>query len=502
MSLPNANADSATTRTVDLADIKRQSVRGGTVTMLSQGLGVVIQLASTVVLARLLSPDDYGIIAMVVAATSFAGLFRDLGLSAASVQKGTLDHAQMSNLFWLNTGMGTILTLLLACSSPLVGWFYAKPEIVPLTLLLSTTFLIGSLGTQHGALLQRELRFGSRALASIVGSLVTLGVSIVLAIRGGGYWALAWGNIAGAITTTLFLFGLSSFRPSLWKRGAGVRSMLKFGANITAFDFVNYFHRNLDNLLIGRFWGPDALGLYSRAYALLMFPIANLRGPINGVAFPAMSRLQKEPDAFRAYYRRITCMLAMVSMPLAAYLFVASKPIVELTLGAEWAGVSPLFAILAITGFIQPVAGLRGMVLMSTGQGKRYLHWGIFNAVCTSIGFLCGVHWGASGIAVSYAIVNYAILYPSLRLAFKDTPVAVRDFFGPILLPAAGSMIAAAVSHLASPALGPVSPLYLALLLFTVFATTYLAFICALPAGRREIRQFAGMFSQFRSRAA
>lgn len=480
---------------VDIADLRQKSVRGGMVTMASQAISIAIQLASTVILARLLSPDDYGIIAMVMAITAFAGIFRDLGLSSAAVQKKDLTRAQQSNLFWLNVAMGTVLTAIVAAASPLVAWFYGQPELTLVTIALSFTFVIGSLGTQHGARLVREMQFGRRAVATIAGSIAGLTTSVTLALQGFAYWALVWGLLSAAITTTVLLFILSPFRPALFSRNAGIREMLGFGANVTVFELVNYFHRNLDNVLIGKFWGAEALGLYSRAYQLLMFPITAIRGPINAVAFPAMSRLQNQPDAYRAYYRRVTQLLAFVSMPITAFLFVASAPIIEFLLGREWLGVSPLFSLLALTAFIQPVAGLRGMVLLSSGQSRRYVQWGIFNAVCVSIGFLVGVRWGGVGVAVAYAIVNYAILYPSLLLAFKNTSLRSSDFFVPILGPAVSSMVAVVMTWGLARA-DWLDQLCLALKIVSlggIFFAVYLVFTLLLPGGLSDLKRYTAL---------
>jgi PST family polysaccharide transporter len=479
----------------DLQDLKRKSVRGGTVTMVSQAISIAIQLTSTVILARLLSPDDYGVIAMVMAITAFAGVFRDLGLSSAAVQKKDLTRAQQSNLFWLNVAMGAVLTTIVAAASPLVAWFYGRPELTLVTVALSFTFLIGSLGTQHGARLVREMHFGRIAVATIAGSIAGLIMSVTFALQSFAYWALVWGVLSGAVTTTVLLFILSPFRPALFSRNAGIREMVGFGVNVTTFDLVNYFHRNLDNVLIGKFWGADALGLYSRAYQLLMLPITAIRGPINAVAFPAMSRLQNQPNAYRAYYRRVTQLLAFVSMPVTAFLFVASAPIIELLLGREWLGVSPLFSLLALTAFIQPVAGLRGMVLLSSGQSRRYVQWGVFNAVCVSVGFLVGVRWGGVGIAIAYAIVNYAILYPSLLLAFKNTSLRSSDFFVPISGPAVSSIVAVVITWGLARA-DWLDQLFLALRIVSIggiFFAAYLICSMLLPGGWSELKRSAAL---------
>jgi PST family polysaccharide transporter len=475
-----------------MADLKRKSVRAGMVTMVSQGVSIVINLASTIILARLLTPDDYGTIAMVLAITSFAGLFRDLGLSSAAIQKKDLTDAQQSNLFWLNVAMGAALTVLVAAAAPLVAWFYGKAELASITLALSLTFLIGSLGAQHSARLIRDMQFGRKAVATIAGSIITLGVAVACALSGLAYWSLVWGTLAGATVTTILFFLFSPFWPGWYKKGAGIRTMLGFGANVTGFNLVNYFHRNLDNILIGRFWGAEALGIYSKAYQLLMFPISAIREPITAVAYPTMSKLKDNPDAFCAYYRKTTSVLAITSMPLTAFLFVASSPIIEIALGRQWLGVVPIFSILAIAAFIQPTASLRGMVLLSSGQSRRYLHWGIFNAICVSVGFLCGIPWGAEGVALGYVIVNYAILYPSVILAFKNTALESRDFFGPMLIPAATSVTAALTSLWISNYLNLSSksaPIQL-LNLCAVFGSAFVLSTSLIPGGSKSIKNF------------
>lgn len=467
--------------------------------MLSQGLGIAIHLTSTVVLARTLSPRDYGVVAMVLSVTGIAALFRDLGLSSAAIQKSKLTDAQQSNLFWLNVMMGAILTLTVAASAPLVAGFYRNPALIPVTVALSLNFLIGSFGTQHAVRLVREMQFVRKSTASLAGALVGLVVSITLAVNEYSYWALVWGNLAGSLCTTIGLFLLSPFWPGLPSRGTGIRDMLKFGANVTGFEFVNYFHRNLDNILIGRVWGPAQLGLYSRAYNLLMFPITNIRGPINTVAYPALSKLQNDPAGFRTYYRKVTSIVAFLSMPLCAFLFVASAPVIEIALGKQWLEIVPIFAVLAITGFIQPVASLRGLVMLSMRRSKAYLTWGIFNAVAVSLGFLCGIHWGPTGVAVSYAIVSYLILYPSLVLAFKDTPLQKRDFLLPILRPMAASVFAVIVTSLTTGKM-PLESAFLRLAVSgVIFGLSYVLGYCATEKGRKELSWYIRLRHQLKN---
>jgi len=474
----------------DISDLKKKSARGGMMTMLAQAVTIAVQLISTVVLARFLSPEDYGVMAMVMAVTAFAGLFREMGLSSAAIQKKDLTRGQQSNLFWLNVAMGSLLTLMVALGSPLVAWFYKKPELTIVTLALSANFIIGSLATQHGAMLVRNMQFGRQSIATVSGAVVSLIVAVVLALQGKGYWSLVWGTLAGGMITTLSTLWLSPFRPGRPSRGQGIREMLGFGANVTAFNFVNYFARNLDNLLIGRVWGASALGNYSRAYQLLMFPITAIRGPITSVAFPAMSRLQDEPQAYRAYYRRIIMVLANLTMPISAFLFVASAPVILLVLGEKWEGVIPIFSMLAITAFIQTPYSLTGMIQLSLGRGGKYFRMGVVGAVLSSLGFCIGVLWGPKGVAMAYAITTYLGLIPILLWAFHGTTIKLRDFFGSIFSPCVASILSGVVASIVLANVLELSLFLQVVVTGFAFCLVYMLVLLMLPRGRDDLRWF------------
>lgn len=479
---------------VDFKAIKRKSVKGGMVTLLTQGCNILLQLISTVVLARLLSPKDYGVIAMVTAVTSFANLFRDLGLSSAAIQKKNLTRDQQSNLFWINVAMGTILMLFVGAASPLIAWFYKKPELIAVSVALSSTFLIRSIGTQHGAMLVRNMQFGRQAVATITGTVVGMVVSIVFALRGLSYWALVWGTIIGAGTTTFLLFLLSPFWPGFISKGTGLREMVKFGANVTAFGFVNYFSRNLDNLLIGKFSGPAALGIYSKAYSLLMLPISSIRSPINAVAFPALCKLQHDPQSFREYYRESVNFIAWLSMPLTAFMWLASPELIDVLLGREWALVSPLFSWLAIAAFIQPASGFVGSVLMSLGQGRRYLGTAIINSSVIAVGFLIGIQWGAMGVAISYAVSNYILIYPWYTYALREAPVNLGDFLRACSVPAFVSIGTAAICWIIRTQVSIGSSITGLVIIGILFSVVLLGLTCAFTRPREEAaKMFAGL---------
>jgi PST family polysaccharide transporter len=490
--------DPAAETSYSLPEIKRSSARGGAVTMLAQGAGVVIQLTSTVVLARLLRPAEYGVIAMVAAVTAFAGLFRDLGLSASTIQRKEINDKQVSTLYWVNVAVGALLTLATAGAAPLVAWFYDRPELAPVTVALSFGFLIGSFGTQPGALLNRNMRFGRLAVANLAGAFLSVLLSIGLAVGGMSYWSLVIGSLGGAVLTSLLLNFLSGWWPGLPLRGTGLRAVLRYGANITAFDFANYFHRNLDNVLIGRFWGADVLGLYTRAYQLLMFPIQNLRNPIMAVAFPAMSRLQDQPEHFRVYYRQVTALVAFLSMPLTAFLMVSSHLVIRVLLGPQWLGAVPIFSVLAIVAFIQPSYSLIGVVMLSSGNSRQYLRVGLFNTALYTLGFVIGVRFGAVGLAIGYAIATYLVIVPSLSMSFAGTSVRPSDFWRAVALPGSASLLAGAVLFFTSPMWKQVPPTLGLAMAAALFAVIYLAAFLVLPGGKSLFKTHTGVLRYLR----
>ncbi|HWW75239.1 MAG TPA: lipopolysaccharide biosynthesis protein, partial [Pyrinomonadaceae bacterium] len=250
-------------------DLGARTARGGLLTVTAQGFKFAATMAATVVLARLLTPGDYGLVGMVAVVTGFIALFKDLGLSAATIQREEISQEQVSTLFWVNVGVSAAIGLLTAALAPVVAWFYGEPRLAPVTLAYSIGFLFGGLTVQHEALLKRQMRFAVLVTAEVAALLASIVTTVALAWRGFGYWSLVAGHLALSFVYMLAVWGVCGWRPGRPRRGAGVRSLLGFGGNLTGAAVVNYFARNLDNMLIGRFWGGWQLGLYAKAYQLL-----------------------------------------------------------------------------------------------------------------------------------------------------------------------------------------------------------------------------------------
>jgi O-antigen/teichoic acid export membrane protein len=432
-------------------DLARKSVRGGMITMSSQGIQLVLQIASTVVLARLLTPADYGLVGMVTVVMNFASIFKDAGLSIATVQKEEITNEQISTLFWLNIIISASLGLcLILAGAPLVAWFYGNPELSAITAALSFAFIFSGLTIQHQALQVRHMRFAMLAGIQIASQVISLIVTIIMAYLGMRYWALVCGTLVNALISSLLTFIFCPWVPGWMQRGTDIREMLKFGGHLTGFNFINYFSRNADNILIGRFISADALGLYSRAYSLFMMPINQIRGPMSQVAMPVLSSLRNEPDRYVKYYERLLDIMATLAMPLTIYCAIEAEFLIRLLLGPQWLGAVPVFRILAIVGLVQTISGTRGLVMISNGYSGRNLVFGIVNGSLTVVSFIAGLPFGIEGVALAYTIMNYAVLIPSLFYCFNGTPVRVSLFLKALVLPFFLSILAAVLAIFAS----------------------------------------------------
>jgi len=414
-----------------------RTARGATVTFVSQALKFLIGFSGTVVLARLLTPEDYGLIGMVAVFTGFIAVFKDLGLSAATIQRVEVTHGQVTNLFWVNLTLGAASALISVIAAPALASFYGDSRLVAITEVSATGFLLGGLSVQHEALLRRQMRFSGLAVLEVLSMLGAVTVSVTLAYRGARYWSLVFSQLALATITACGVWMLSGWRPGLPARGSGVRSMLVFGGNLTAFSVINYWARNLDNLLIGRVWGAHQLGLYSRAYQLLLLPIDQVISPITAVAVPALSRLTDSRERYRQAYLRILEKIALLTMPLMAFLIMTSDWVVELVLGPKWLSVSPIFAVLGMSGILQPVASTAGWLFITQGRTRDMFRWGLIGGMLTIISICVGLPWGALGVAASYSLTNLLLLIPLLWWFVARTgPVLMQDFYRTLRLPA------------------------------------------------------------------
>lgn len=414
-------------------DLRRRSVRGGTMTMLAQIARAVLHMVSTICLARLLRPADFGLVAMVTAITRFVMMFKDLGLSMATVQRDEVNHAQVSTLFWVNMALSTTLCFITVCIAPLIAWFYGESRLLWITLALAITFIFGGLAVQHEALLKRQMRFRALGILEVVATAISIAVGIGGALLGWGYWSLVAMYIALPVATAIGAWLACPWRPGRPVRGSGVRAMLAFGGYLTGFNVVNYFSRNLDNVLIGWRWGPTSLGLYSKAYGLLLLPIQQVTPPISAVTMPALSRLQNEPERYRNFYLRALSLLTFVTTPLAIFLLVCAEEVIAVFLGPDWREAAPIFRLLGISAVFQPMMNSSGWLYMSGGRSGAFFLWGLAASVIVVLSFIVGLPHGPTGVALCYSLAAVLLAVPCMHFAIRGTRITLLDVFKVIL---------------------------------------------------------------------
>lgn len=475
---------------IEKGDLKKKSLKGGAATLTSQGIMFFLRLGSTMILARILTPDDYGMMAMVVAITGLASILGNLGLSTATVQKKDITHAQVSTLFWINVALGLTVTLVMAGLSPVVAWFYKTPEVQAMMLVMSSNFFINSLAVQHQALLNRQMRFAAIAKIQILSNVIGLGSAIAAGVYGWGYWALVLNTLCTSAVSVAFTWLAIRWIPSLPKRNVGAKSMVKFGTDIVGFNIVNYFARRLDNILIGRFDTSNMLGQYSKAYQLLMMPILNLRDPLTRVAMPTLSKLQNDSEQYRNYYLKFLSILAFFSIPLVVFMYSTSDQLILFFLGEQWKYASDLFKILAIVALFQPISSTRGLVLLSLGLSRKYFYIGLLSSLVTCTSFLVGITWGAKGVAIAYAVGTYLSLIPLTYLTLKGTPIALIDFFRSILKPLFSSIFVFMSVFIFSKFIVDVGSFVYLFLTFVFSALIYFLAYMLMPNGKNDLKEY------------
>lgn len=399
---------SATNRLLDTGDVQKNigklNVHGGIVTFIGQILTVAIQMGSTACLARILSPGDYGLVGMVMILVGLMRIFKDLGFSALTIQKSEITLQQVSNLFWVNTLFGAAVGLIFWCAAPLVAWFYGASELEAVTRWLALGFLLSGLMVQHDAILRRKMRLATTTAIEVSSFLLACGVAITCALAGMKFWSLVILQLSQQFFNMTGVWVASCWLPGLPRRGHGNRAMMRFGRDVTIYNLLNYFSRNFDNLLIGKFFGPDVLGLYLKAYSLLLMPITQINSPLAKVAVPTLSRLRAEPDRHRFYYLKYLQWITMVCCPIIAICFVMAEEIILVMLGPNWSGAVPLFQVFAFAAIAQPVANTMGWLYTDPAHSRALAKWAILSSSCTCLSFVLGIPWGPMGVALGYAV--------------------------------------------------------------------------------------------------
>ena len=456
--------------------LKEKTIRGGAARVVAQAAGLALRIGGVVVLARLLSPKDFGLVSMVTAFTGVLTWFRDFGLSAVVVQRPNITTNQHSTLFWINVLLGALLTLITLAAAPAISAFYHEPRLLWVAAVLGTTFLFNAAGIQHSALLQREMRFGDLSAISVLSLLLGTAIAIVGAAIGYGYWALVAAAVATPIAASAGYWLVTGWIPGIPRWGALPRSMFHFGSTLTVNNVVAYIALNSDKLMIGHYFGANAIGIYTRAFQVLSIPTDNLNSAVGEVAFSALSRLQNDRARLKSYFLKGFSLVLGLTLPVTVVCALFADDVVLVVLGPKWHAATQIVRLLAPTTAVLAIINPLTWLICSLGLVRRSLRITLVHSPILILGCLLGLHWGMTGVAFAYSAVMVLWVIPHTAWCVHGTGISFGDIGMAAIRPLVWCAIAGAAGYAVRRACGDFDSPLLRLVLETgVLAVTFYA---------------------------
>lgn len=466
----------------------RRAVRGAAVTMAGQAAKIGLQVLSVVVLARLLSPQDYGLIAMVMAIIGVADIFRDFGLSSAAIQAPTLSRDEQTNLFWVNTALGTVLSILALVTAPLIAALYRQPDLTVITMGLAANFLFNGMSTQYRADLNRRMQFRRLVLADVTSPAVGLAVAIGLAIAGAGYWALVAQQLVQASVMLVIVVIGAGWLPGWYRRGVSVKRFLDFGLRLAGSQIVGYIGNNTDTVVLGLTVNPTQLGLYNRSYQLVTTPLGQIRGPLNTVAIPVLSRIQDQEQRFQSFVARGQMAMGYTLVVGLALVAGAAGPVVAVLLGPQWVGATEVLRLLAIGSAFQTLAYVGYWVYVAKGLVDHLFNYTLFATGLRVVCVIGGSAFGITGVAAAMALVPLLSWPLSFWWLSRRASVPVRELWSGGLRVVAFAAVVGGVAAAIVLLTGGLHDWARLLLAILGAAAAYAALGWGVPVFRRDLR--------------
>jgi O-antigen/teichoic acid export membrane protein len=463
--------------------------------------------ALSIVLARILGPESYGLIGMVNVLAGFASLFSEVGFGAAIVQRKDLEDRHLNSAFWANVILGFIITGILVALAPWIARWYHQPVLAPLTAAMACKFFVDSLNVVQTALLNRKINFRSQAIIQIVSVVIAGCVALVMAYFEMGPWSLVAQALGVSSFTLLLSWYLGKWTPRLHFEAKACRELLGFSSYVLGFNVVNYWARTLDQLLVGRFVGAGALGVYARAYSLMLMPLTQVSQVLGRVMFPALSTIQFDKPRVKSNYLKAISIISLVTFPMMAGLFAVSDDFVLVLLGKKWLEMIPLLRVFCLIGIIQSIGTTTGWIFLSQAKTNTYFVVGLVSSILCIISFLIGIQWGILGVVRGYLIFTILEFYPLMAITGRIIDIRFYE----ILKVLAPQFLCAAVMAVATEGAGMILPTWLApweslAVKILIGVATYLILISSfrLKAWKEAMRAFGdmsvGRLAKFKSR--
>lgn len=399
-----------------MKEFREKTVLGASWKVIGQVGSQAIQLSVAIVLAHLLSPRDFGLAAMVIVLTNFGSIVASFG-RAAVIQRTEVSAELLDSMFWLNVMVGATLASSLAAASPLIAAAYKEPQLLWLTVTFASVFLVNSLNITQNALLQREIDFRTFAIMDITTEAVAGVCGVVAAMLGCGVWSLVLQSLLTSVLRTVILWMRSPWRPAFRFQWRAVRVIMDFSTHAFLADALQYWVRNVDNLLIGLFLGSGPLGIYTRAYAVMLVPVNRVARVLSDVMFASFSRIQDKRDYVKHVFLKMTRAVALVTFPMMLGVMAVARHFVHTLFGPNWMGMVPVLEVLCVIGLLQSVMMFMRNIYLTQGKADIYLRVELPLQLLQILGIVAGLKWGIMGVAVGYATASIVVSYPSLHFA-------------------------------------------------------------------------------------
>ncbi|MDE8755034.1 lipopolysaccharide biosynthesis protein [Pectobacterium polaris] len=397
-------------------------------TSLSQGIKILSQLTGMLVFAKYLNPADFGIIAMTTVVVNFINIIRDIGTSASIIQRENVSHELKSSLFWLNTVIGSFLFFIMYAVSNKIALFFSSPDLNFILPLIAISLPINSCTSVHMALLERDSKFKIISIIEIFSSVLALISSIIAAMNNFGAYSIVIQMVVYSALSGIGFVSVAKFVPKFIFSIKEVKSIFNFSYNLVSFNFINYFSRNLDQIIIGRFYSSDILGAYSLAYRIMLFPVQNITAVLSRSLFPIMSRVKGDKRKSAFEYTRILLIILMIVPPLMVLVSFLSKDVINGFLGSKWSLVPDIIFWLAPTAILQSLVSTTGTIFMSYGKPNVLFKISLFNCIIQVSSFVLGAFFDIIVLAKFYFLANLIIFIPNMFISFKMSGVEVMTF--------------------------------------------------------------------------
>jgi O-antigen/teichoic acid export membrane protein len=425
-------------------DLGRIALRGGIVSVAIQFGNGALQIVAATILARLLTPEDFGLVAIITVLTSYAPILIDFGLGEATAQKSTITEGQVSSLFWLSVGMGLAVALVVAVCSPFVALLYREPRLEAISLSIAVTFILVGASNQHLALLRRTMQFSRLGKIQLLGTLAGIAAAVGCAICGLGYWALVLRPIASSLCVALGAWIGCRWRPGFPVFNDDLKSMVRFGMHVASFSVIYTISKTVDRAVLGLAYSPDQVGYYQNASTLYDNSIRSALTQVHLVGSTALSKFQSNAASLRKKYEAALSVLAFFIMPMAAILSVISEDLTVVLLGERWRAAGSILSIIALRGIFHVLEASQGWLHLSIGRADRWKNWGIVSLIVQLVAAISGLPFGARGVATATVVAGFLLSVPSILYAGRPIGIDGNLVLRAVLPQMVGSFASAA----------------------------------------------------------